>query len=197
MTKQALGLIGGIAAGKSLASHYFKELGITVIDADQIAREIVAKDTPLLIEIAKHFGAEIITPEGHLNRKALRDIIFESPGERLWLESLLHPVIREKIDHAIDKAPEPYCVVAIPLLKRRDDYPKLQKILMIDIPYELELERLIQRDGLSVTLAETIIKSQPSRAERLQLADIVIQNSGTEAELFAKIKKCDELLRRT
>lgn len=191
MTKRAVGLIGGIASGKSLASDYFKDLGIIVIDSDQIARAIVAKGMPLLNEVANHFGSEILTAEGHLDRKALREIIFASPDERLWLENLLHPVIREKIESAIDEAPDPYCVVAIPLLKKREDYPKLTKILMIDMPYSLELEYLIARDQISKTLAETIIASQPSREIRLQLADFVIENTGTRAEFREKIKAFD------
>lgn len=197
MTKYAVGLIGGIASGKSLASAFFKELDIQVIDSDQIARDIVAKGSPILTEIEKHFGHEVLLASGELHRSALRDLIFDNPTERIWLENLMHPVIRQKIDEAIDHAKSPYCVVAIPLLKRREDYPKLNKILLIDAPLELQLKRLVQRDHVSEELAFNIMAAQPLPEERLALADEVIINDGDEKTLFEKIKIFDHHMRKT
>lgn len=190
MTRLAMGLIGGIASGKSLASQYFKDLGVDVIDSDQIAHEIVKPGTPILNDIVNHFGLSVLNEQGELNRAHLKALIFKDPSERLWLESLMHPVIREKIDAAIDAAKSPYCVVAIPLLKRREDYPKLSKILFLDIPIALQIKRLIDRDHVTEDMAKKIIASQPSRGERLALADIVIVNDGSVRDLLKKIQAC-------
>lgn len=196
MTQHAIGLIGGIATGKSLASQFFRDLKIEAIDSDQIARDIVKPGSALLDQIVLHYGKTVLAATGELDRAQLRALIFTDPAERLWLEKLLHPVIRQKIDRAIDAAQGPYCVVAIPLLKRREDYPKLQKILMIDVPLEIELQRLMERDHLNRELAEAIIASQPSRAERLALADIVIVNDQDAQSLQKKIQKLDLEIRQ-
>jgi dephospho-CoA kinase len=190
-----VGLIGGIASGKSLASSHFKALGIEVIDSDQIARDIVMKGSPLLQSIANHFGQDVLQANGDLNRAQLRIHIFANPHERLWLENLMHPVIRQKIDAAIDAAKSPYCVVAIPLLKRREDYPRLKKILLIDAPAEMQLKRLITRDHIPAEFAQSIIDAQSLPHERLALADVVIINDGDEQALCEKIKDFDQTVR--
>lgn len=191
MTQLAIGLIGGIATGKSMAAQFFQALQIEVIDADQIARALVAPGSAALSAIVAHFGAGILQPDGELNRAALRALIFDNPAERLWLEHLLHPTIRHTIDDAIEAAKDPYCVVAIPLLKQRQDYPKLSKIVMVDVPLALEIERLMQRDHISEALARTIINSQPSRQARLALADVVLVNDADPLSLQTKIRKLD------
>ena len=191
MTQLAIGLIGGIATGKSLAAQFFQALQIEVIDADHIARALVVPGSTALSAIVAHFGECILKSNGELNRAALRTLIFENPAERLWLEQILHPAIRHTIDKAIEAAKDPYCVVAIPLLKRRQDYPKLSKIVMIDVPLTLEIERLMQRDHISEALAHTIINSQPSRQTRLALADVVLVNDADPVSLQIKIRKLD------
>ncbi len=195
--KQVIGLIGGIASGKSLASQFFHNLGIEVIDADAIARDVVKQGRPILMKIAEHFGTDVLDAEGKLNRARLRELIFANPKERLWLEHLMHPVIRQKIDAAIDSAQGPYCIVAIPLLKRREDYPKLTYILMLDLPQEEQIKRLMVRDQISQTMAEKILAAQPTRETRLTLADEIIENKGTPEILQQKIIALDTRLRRT
>lgn len=196
MSAFAVGLIGGIASGKSLASRYFNELGIEVIDSDQVARDIVKPGSPILDEIVSHFGREILTAQGELNRPLLRAKIFADPALRLWLEALMHPVIRREIDTAIDMATSPYCVVAIPLLKNRSDYPKLNLILFIDAPVALQIRWLQARDKITEEQAKHIISTQPSREARLQLADLVILNDGSPENLFEKLKTFDENIRK-
>lgn len=187
MTKYAIGLIGGIASGKSQASQYFRELGISVIDADEIAHDIVKRGRPLLVKISEYFGPSILNAEGELNRTRLRELIFANPKERLWLENTMHPIIRQKIDAAIDAALDPYCVVAIPLLKQREDYPKLKKIVMLDAPYEMQIQRLMERDHITEELAAKMIASQHSREERLKLADMVLINDQKPRHLKEQI----------
>lgn len=196
MTQIAIGLIGGIATGKSLAAAFLQALGVEVIDADHIARTLVIPGSAALNAIETHFGKCVLDSNGELNRAALKALIFEDSAQRLWLEQLLHPMIRQNIDKAIEAAKGPYCVVAIPLLKARCDYPKLSKIVMIDIPLALEMERLMQRDQISEGLARTIIKSQPTREKRLALADVVLLNDADPASLKAKIHKLDLEIRR-
>ncbi len=183
-----IGLIGGIASGKSVAAEYFEALGIPLIDTDDIARSIVKKGSPLLKTIKKHFGASILLFNGELNRKALRDLIFKDPEEKTWLESLLHPIIRTEVEKAVEKTEAPYCLVAIPLLKRRADYPFLKRILMVDIPLHLQIQRLMERDHIDERLARAMITSQPSRQWRLSLADEVIVNDNEPSFLQAQIK---------
>lgn len=196
MSAFAVGLIGGIASGKSLASQYFQQLGIEIIDSDQVAREIAKPGSAVLKQIAEHFGKEILTAQGELNRPLLKEKIFADPLERLWLENLMHPVIREKIDTAITKAKSPYCVVAIPLLKSREDYPKINHVLFIDIPVTLQIQRLQARDQISATMAEEIIKTQPAREIRLHLADTIIMNDASPESLFKKIAAFDSKIRK-
>ena len=195
MTRLAIGLIGGIATGKSLASQYFKELGVEVIDADQIAHDLVAQGQPQLQAIVNHFGAKVLTPAGTLNRPALRDIIFQKPQERFWLESLLHPIIRQRIDHAIDQAKGFYCIVAIPLLRKREDYPKLQKILALNVNPAIQMQRVLTRDHMTPELAEKIIAAQPSLTDTLALADYRIDNNESPEHLKKQIQYFDQTIK--
>ena len=172
MPKWVLGLVGGIAAGKSTAALFFQALGIEVIDTDIIARNLVSKDSPILKKISLHFGPEILTPSCELNRVKLRTLIFAHPEERLWLESLLHPLIRAQVQEQVLTSTSPYCVVAIPLLKKRADYPFLRKILFIATPRAQQIERLMARDPMTQEDAEAIIKVQPSQAEFKKISDI-------------------------
>ncbi len=176
MKTMPIGLIGGIASGKSLIAEYFEALGVPLIDTDHIAHSIVKKGSPLLKTIETHFGASILLPDGALNRKSLRELIFKNPEEKTWLESLLHPVIRKEVEKVLETIEAPYCLVAIPLLKRRGDYPFLKRILMLDAPLHLQIQRLMDRDHIDEKLARTMITSQPSRQWRLSLADDVIVN---------------------
>ena len=192
----AIGLIGGIASGKSAAEKCFRAIGIEVIDTDQIARDLVAPGTPLLQHIATHFGPTILHASAELNRAALKALIFQDPQAKIWLETLLHPAIRLEAEARAKAATSPYCIIAIPLLKRREDYPFLQKIIMLDLPLDLQIQRLQQRDHIDLALAQKILAQQPSRAERLAIADEVIHNDQDLNHLNSEIKALDQRLRK-
>ncbi len=175
-----LGLTGGIASGKSTVSHWLSQHNIEIIDADLISREIVLPDTLTWKKIHENFKSKfnlsVLNPDKSLNRSLIKKIIFEHPEERLWLESLTHPIIREKINHQIKKSKNPIICLVIPLLKSREDYPMIQTLITIDIEPPVQLDRLIKRDPISPEQAKKIMASQPSREARLAMADIIIPN---------------------
>ncbi|MGD8617259.1 MAG: dephospho-CoA kinase [Gammaproteobacteria bacterium] len=188
-----IGLTGGIASGKTEASRRFAELGVPVIDTDLIARELVNPGQPALAEIADQFGDAVIAPGGGLDRARLRAIVFSDAGRRRQLERILHPRIREKALSEADRLDAPYCILVIPLLvETATDYP-LDRILVIDAPTELQIERLRHRDSLSEADIAAILTAQTSRETRLKAADDVVVNAGTTDELREKI---DALHRR-
>lgn len=171
-----VGLTGGIGSGKSTVANYFAELGIDIIDTDQLAREVVAPGTPALIKITEHFGKEILDPKHQLNRKKLGDIVFKNPAERKWLEQLLHPLIREKMQQHIQQAQSSYCIAVIPLLIETQPNKLVDRILIIDSPENLQITRAQQRDNLTQQQITTILKAQATREQRLAAADDVILN---------------------
>ena len=185
----AIGLIGGIASGKSQASQYFRELGIEVIDTDQVARDLVAKRTSLLQKITAHFGGTLLLASGELDRSALRALIFKDQEAKRWLENLLHPVIRETVAERVSHSKSPYCIVAIPLLKRREDYPFLKRILAIETPEDLQIQRLQKRDQIDPDLAKKMVDQQPSNAERRAIADDIIVNYTDLSHLEREIQR--------
>lgn len=185
----SIGLTGNIASGKSTVSRFFHSLGVPIISADVIARELTAKDQPALTTITQHFGDVVITPEGHLDRQALRRIIFADPIARQWLESLLHPLIKAEISRQAHDAVGPYCLVEIPLLKSKADYPWLNRILVILANHEHQIGRVMARDHCDRDQAVAILSTQPDDTARKNLADDLIINSGSLAELEQQINK--------
>ncbi|WP_019531242.1 dephospho-CoA kinase [Dasania marina] len=182
-----IGLTGGIGSGKTAASDYFKQLGIDIVDADEVARLVVAKGSPALARISEHFGSSILRPDGELNRAQLRDIIFQSPEQKTWLEQLLHPLIRLNITEQLANVSSPYTLFVSPLLLETDQQQLCDRILVIDVPVALQLERASNRDNNNREQIQRIIDSQTSRQERLKLADDVIDNSEDVAALQQKI----------
>ncbi len=178
MSMPIIGLTGGIASGKSTVAQLFAELGAGIIDADQIARDVVALGTPALAQIIQHFSQDVLSADGTLNRQILRQHIFEHPTQRLWLEGLLHPLIRKQMTQQAKRLKTPYGIMIIPLLKNHEDYPILKRVIVVDTPETLQLERLQQRDHSSLTQAQAMLAAQLSRTERLKLADDVIKNNG-------------------
>ncbi len=171
-------LTGTIASGKSTATDFFKTKGIDTISADIIARELTAPDTPALAAIAAHFGQTILTSSGALDRHSLRQTIVQHPDERRWLEAYLHPQIRVGIEEALKKTTSPYVLIEIPLLTRREDFPYLNHVLLIEIDEALQAERLMLRDNCSKKAALHMIHIQPDKTIRRALADDIIQNDG-------------------
>lgn len=177
-------LTGGIASGKSAVSKRFEALGIRVYDADIAAREVIAPGSEGLAQIVAHFGPQVLDHQGQLDRAAMRQRVFGNDAERKALEAITHPRVRSWLrDHAAADD-GPYCLLAIPLLSENiAHYRWVNRILVVDAPVSLQLDRLIRRDGIDEALAQRMIDRQASRAERLALADDVIENRGDEAEL--------------
>ena len=173
-----IGLTGTIASGKTLVTKLFAAHGIEVFSADAVAKALTAKDQIAYQQIVEHFSPEILCEDGQLNRRMLRDIIFTMPSEKLWLEELLHPLIRKQLQEEISHAHGPYCIIEIPLLMDKKSYPYLQRILLIDSLPELQIERVIKRDNCTREQALAILTSQPNTSERLKIADDVIHNDG-------------------
>lgn len=177
-----VGLTGNLASGKSTAATFFSALGVQIINADQISRELTAKNHAAYHEIIQHFGSEIVDENGELNRKILRTIIFSDPNARKWLEQLLHPLIRQKIKEQVDLCTTAYCIVEIPLLIDKKTYPYINKILLIDAPQGQQISRVMQRDQCSRKQALAILASQPEMSLRLKNADdVFVNDSGIEA----------------
>jgi dephospho-CoA kinase len=189
-----IGLTGGIGSGKSTVAELFAEKGIPILDADLIARELTRPGQAALQAIKNHFGADAFYKDGTLNRSALRTIVFNQPSERQWLEQLLHPLIRERItDEAAHLArspfPPPYCIVVIPLLLETQSYPFINRILVVDAPEHLQLERIMSRDQASVEDAKAIIATQLEREKRLAHANDIILNEGGLTDLIPQVDK--------
>lgn len=174
-----VGLTGGIASGKSAVADMFAELGVAVIDTDVIAREVVQPGEPALDEIRAAFGPGVFSADGQLDRRALRRIVFGSDERRRELEAILHPRIRVEAERQADSADGPYPVIVVPLLVESPMRDAMQRILVVDVPVEVQLERLVSRDGESREQAQRMIDAQASREARLAIAHDVVDNSGT------------------
>lgn len=184
-----LAVTGGIASGKSAATAAFERLDVPVIDADVIARELVQPGEPALDEIVERFGAGVLDAQGGLDRRALRAQIFADAGARRDLEAILHPRIRERMhQRAAENSDADYVVLAIPLLTPTSRYPWIEKVLVIDVPQALQIQRLTARDGVDEASARAALAAQISREERLSLADHVIENTGTLEALEAAVQ---------
>jgi dephospho-CoA kinase len=179
-----IGLTGGIASGKSTASRRFEELGVPVIDADVASRAVVQPGTPGLAAIVDRFGAGILVADGNLNRPKMRDLIFNDPASRRDLDAIVHPLIRDYMAERAVNAPGPYIILAIPLLVEGGrEHDRVDRVLLIDIDEAVQLERLRARDGSSAEQAHAILASQASRSARLAVADDVLLNGGSVANL--------------
>ena len=183
-----IGLTGGIGSGKTAVSDTFEQLGIEVVDADLASRVVVEKGRPCLEEIAKHFGNDILTENGELDRAKIREIIFKSEEEKNWLESLLHPAIARQIQEELESSISPYTILVSPLLLETSQQDFCHKVLVVDVPVEIQVERTLSRDGVSEEQVKSIIKSQISREKRLDLADLVITNDGSLEELQITVR---------
>lgn len=195
-----IGLTGGIGSGKSTVAQRFAQLGIPVIDADVVARQLVEPGQPALQTIAEQFGSRMLNADGSLNRRALRQQVFANPEQRRQLEAILHPLIRAEMQRQITLLDSPYCILSIPLLIESGWLQSVARVLVVDAPPELQIQRAMQRDHASRETIQAIIDSQVTRQSRLAAADDVITNSGDIASLEAQVDtlhKCYlELARR-
>lgn len=178
-----VGLTGSIASGKSTVAALFAQLGVDLIDADHIAKQLTSKDQPALLEIITHFGPKFLDTEGHLHRRLLRDYIFKYPQERAWLEQLLHPLIRQAIATRLKVTVKWYFMLEIPLLFDRKDYPYLDRVLVVLSEPATQIQRVMQRDQHSESQAKTILQTQASAEAYRNLADDILINNGSIGEL--------------
>ncbi|MBN1007714.1 dephospho-CoA kinase [Amphritea pacifica] len=184
-----VGLTGGIGSGKSAVSQLFEQLAVDVIDADQVAREVVEPGEPALAKIAQRFGSDILLSDGNLDRKALRKIVFEAPRQRDWLEQLLHPLIRERILLKLDSSKADYTILASPLLLETDQHLLVNHVVVIDVDEATQISRTTARDNTDAAQVKAIITAQMPRCERTAKADDLIDNSGTVDELPPLVEK--------
>ncbi|WP_429011597.1 dephospho-CoA kinase [Aeromonas veronii] len=181
-------ITGGIGSGKTTIANQFAALGIDVVDADVIAREVVEPGTPALAAIADHFGPDVIEPSGQLDRRALRERVFSDPQAKGWLNALLHPLIRSEMLRQCAAASSPYCLLVVPLLVENKLTGLANRVLVIDVDEATQIERTCHRDGVSAEQAKAIIAAQASRSERLAAADDVIENyNGSEMTIKTRI----------
>ncbi len=184
-----LGLTGGIGSGKSAVVEQFGRLGVHWVDADHAARWVVEPGKPALARIAEHFGDGVLTPTGELDRAVLRARVFENAGERKWLEQLLHPLIRQEIAEHLSRAQSPYAILVSPLLIEAGQYRQADRVLVVDAPESLQLQRAMRRDQASEAQIRAILKAQASREERLRHADDVLVNDRDRAWLEAEVER--------
>ncbi|MGZ4956974.1 MAG: dephospho-CoA kinase [Methylobacter sp.] len=188
-----VGLTGGIGCGKSTVARIFADLNIPVLDADQIAHSLVEKGQPALARIRQEFGASILNPDGSLNRRHLREIVFSDLKQKQKLESILHPLIYKTLQAELEPLVAPYCIISIPLLFETDMIHLVDRILVIDCPVETQIERVKIRDNLTIERIQSIIDNQVSRAYRIEKADDLIDNSTTDYRLAEQVKKLHNL----
>jgi len=184
-----IGLTGGIGSGKSVASDKFASLGITVVDADVASRTVVEPGKPALQEIESHFGSEIITEDGQLDRAKLREIIASDAKERKWLESVLHPRIAEQVAKEISESTSPYTLFVAPLLLETNSQEMCARVVVVDVPNDVQVERTAKRDKVPIDQVEQMVSAQMEREKRLEKADDVLLNTGTIEELEKKVEQ--------
>ena len=187
-----IALTGGIATGKTAVAELFAQLGVPVLDTDQIARDVVAPDMPALGQLVAEFGAEILDAHGQLDRTRMRERVFSDPSQRRKLEAITHPAIREELARRSAAAGGDYQIHVIPLLVETGRAAAYDRVLVVDCPEQVQIERLMARDSTSRTQAEAILAAQASREQRLNAADDVIENTGTLADL----QRCVQTLHR-
>ncbi|WP_236208948.1 dephospho-CoA kinase [Pseudomonas tohonis] len=171
-----LGLTGGIGSGKSAVATHFGNLGVHLVDADHAARWVVEPGRPALAQITEHFGRDVLQADGQLDRATLRQRIFEQPEERRWLENLLHPLIGEEIVRDLASAQSPYAILVSPLLIESGQHRMTQRVLVVDAPEAVQVQRTMARDKVSEEQVGAILKAQASREKRLEAADDVLVN---------------------
>lgn len=190
-----IGLTGGIGSGKSTVADIFRQLGVPIIDTDEISRQLVEPGQIALDEIASVLG-NVLTPEGELDRAKLRQIIFDVPEKRLQLEKILHPRIEDEVKKQLTQITHDYVIIVIPLLAEKGKYSFLDRVLVVDCDENLQLQRAMQRDNQDEQQIKNVIKSQATRQQRLSIADdIILNNSGIE-HLRSEVARLDKTYRQ-
>lgn len=185
MTALVIGLTGGIGSGKTTVANMFGALGVDLIDADLVARQVVTKGAPALDAIAQHFGAEFINESGELDRAKLRAKIFSEPQAKQWLNQLLHPLIRTEIIRQISEVSSPYCLLIAPLLIENNLHQQVARVLVVDVDEHTQQQRTMARDKVAREQVQAIIAAQLPRKQRLSYADDIIDNSNQDLTLVS------------
>lgn len=188
MSKFVVGLTGGIGSGKTTVANLFAEEGVDLVDADIVAREVVAKGSKGLEAIIAHFGTEIVTGAGELDRAKLRQRVFSDEQARQWLNQLLHPMIRQEMLSQVENATSDYVIMVVPLLFENGLDRLVHRTLVVDISPELQISRTVKRDNVDATQVNNIINSQCSRSEKLARADDIIDNQGEISTLKQEVQ---------
>ena len=188
-----VGVTGGIGSGKTAATDHFHSLGITIVDADLASRVIVEPGREALAKIEAHFGKEVIAADGTLDRRALREIVFNNPDERKWLEQLTHPLIGQEIVRQIQNSQSPYTILASPLLLESGQSQLAQRVLLIDVPEDLQIKRTTARDDTTEEGVRAIMNAQMPREERRKKADDIIVNDKDLDHLHREVEKYHQL----
>lgn len=184
-----VGLTGGIGSGKSAAAQVFEELGATIVDTDAIAHALTAPGGAAIAPIRAAFGTDYLTSEGALSRSRMRELVFADSSKKRLLESILHPLIRARSNELVQAARSPYVILMVPLLIESGDYRgRCQRILVVDCPEELQVERVVARSGIAAAQVRAIMATQVTRAARLAAADDVIDNSRDPAQLRREVE---------
>jgi dephospho-CoA kinase len=189
MPRLTIGLTGGVASGKSLVESQFKDLGVPVLDADQVSREVVAPPSAALEEITRRFGPEFLTAEGTLDRRRMRERVFNDAAAKTELESILHPQISRRLMQWRDVQTAPYCMISVAILLEAGMNKLVDRVLVVDAPAETQLARLIQRDGIPEGLALSMLAAQMHRQTRLDAADDVIVNTGLAQQTLQQVQQ--------
>lgn len=189
MSDYVVGLTGGIGSGKTTVANIFHELGVQSVDADLVAREVVMPGEPALDAIIQHFGQAILHPDGQLDRAALRARIFADEAEKQWLNQLLHPQIRQRLLQQLQSCTTSYALLIAPLLLENKLQIYTDRVLVVDIPEDLQLSRTVQRDQVTAEQVRNILSSQLARAERLAQADDILLNTIPVSELKPQIQQ--------
>ena len=189
-----VGVTGGIGSGKTALTDWLSEQGIVIVDADRVAREVVQPGTPALKAIIDAFGEQYLTQDGNLDRAAMRQLVFGDVEKRLLLESITHPQIREALWDQLQRADSAYVVLSSPLLLESGQSEMVDVSVVVDVPEEMQIQRTMARDANDKALVEKIMAAQMRRQKRLELADIVVDNSGDLSALHDRAALLHETL---
>lgn len=187
-----VGLTGGIGSGKSTVAELFAERGVPVIDTDELAREVVAPGTPGLDRLVAQFGDAILTPDGQLDRRRLRERIFRDDAARRQVEAILHPLIEARVRERLARLDAPWALVVIPLLAETGGYPFIEHVLVVDASRDTQIRRVMARDGIDREAVERILAAQADRQTRLALADDVIDGELPLPRLREQVAQLDQ-----
>ena len=187
MSHYVIGLSGGIGSGKTTVSDEFAKLGVTIVDADIIARQVVEPGTAAFTAIVEKFGAQVLNQQGSLDRSQLRQLVFSEPALKDWLNQLLHPLIRAQMQSQTQLATSDYCILSVPLLVENKLTTLVDRVLIVDVSEDTQLSRTVLRDNSNAEQIHAIMRAQASRSERLAAADDVINNEGQPQDLVEQV----------